>query len=62
MKKLTLDCDALRVEGFTTSEVPEPRGTVQANATGATCITKVTCGNTCHCTSVDIGCWCTEAC
>ncbi|HKP77125.1 MAG TPA: hypothetical protein VJT67_16455 [Longimicrobiaceae bacterium] len=58
MKKLVLDADALRVDSFPTSQVTEQAGTVAAFEG-----TQVkTCANTCHCTSVDIGCWCTEAC
>jgi hypothetical protein len=61
MQKLTLDVDGLCVESFATARVPEPRGTVHGQATQApTCVK--TCAATCHCTSVDIGCWCTEAC
>jgi hypothetical protein len=57
MKKLTLDVDGLRIESFPTERVPEPLGTVHAHATQLK-----TCANTCHCTSVNIGCWCTEQC
>jgi hypothetical protein len=57
MRKLTLDVDALSVESFATARLPEPRGTVLGRATQLK-----TCANTCHCTSVDIGCWCTEQC
>jgi hypothetical protein len=57
MQKLTLDVDGLRVETFATARLPEPRGTVLGQATQLK-----TCAATCHCTSVDIGCWCTEAC
>ena len=61
MRKLTLDVDGLRVESFATARVPEQRATVHGQATRApTCVK--TCAATCHCTSVDIGCWCTEAC
>jgi len=59
MKKLVLDADELRVDSFPTDEVSGLRGTVAANE-GPTQLK--TCANTCHCTSVDIGCWCTEAC
>ena len=58
MKKLALDTDMLRVESFPTANVPTERGTVEAHA-----VTQIkTCANTCHCTSVNIGCWCTEQC
>ena len=58
MQKLMLEVDGLRVESFATATVPALRGTVEANA-----VTQIkTCAATCHCTSVDIGCWCTEQC
>jgi hypothetical protein len=57
MQKLTLDVDALRVESFATARLSEPRGTVHGQATQLK-----TCAATCHCTSVNIGCWCTEQC
>ncbi|HEX8905163.1 MAG TPA: hypothetical protein VF771_10000 [Longimicrobiaceae bacterium] len=56
MKKLKLNVDALRVDAFATSEEAGERGTVQAHMTNG--------GNTCYCTgdctSVNIGCFCTE--
>ena len=57
MVKLTLNVDELRVESFRTAEIEPARGTVNAHATQVK-----TCANTCHCTSVDIGCFCTEQC
>lgn len=58
MKKLVLDMDELRVDSFPTSRETEQAGTVVAH--GPTQLK--TCAASCHCTSVDIGCWCTEAC
>lgn len=55
MRKLTLKMDDLRVDSFTTSTAPGPRGTVQAHATeaGPSCEAANTCGpETCgnaHC-------------
>ncbi|HET6233056.1 MAG TPA: hypothetical protein VFE05_23465 [Longimicrobiaceae bacterium] len=56
-KKLKLDAESLDVESFRTAEHDGLRGTVVGQAT----LVK-TCAASCHCTSVDIGCWCTEAC
>jgi hypothetical protein len=57
MKKLGLKVETLRVETFATARQPAERGTVHAHATHGT--------NTCYCTggctSVNIGCFCTEA-
>lgn len=55
MNKLKLEMDDLRVDSFPTDARPAPRGTVDANmvSTGK---------NTCYCSSLNIGCWCTEAC
>jgi hypothetical protein len=57
MEKLKLELDELAVESFRTAETEAPRGTVNAHST----LVK-TCAATCHCTSVDIGCFCTEQC
>ena len=53
MNKLSLDAESLRVESFSTAGEPTERGTVNANevSQGA---------NTCYCTSVNIGCFCSE--
>lgn len=53
MNKLSLDADALRVESFSTAARPQERGTVNAQ--------EATHGeNTCYCTSINIGCFCSE--
>lgn len=53
MNKLALNADDLRVDSFPTAAQPAERGTVDAHmATNG--------ANTCYCTSVNIGCWCTE--
>jgi hypothetical protein len=57
MEKLKLELDELAVESFRTAEAEPARGTVNAHATQLK-----TCAATCHCTSVDIGCFCTEQC
>jgi hypothetical protein len=57
MEKLRLDLDELAVESFRTADTNAARGTVVAHATQVK-----TCAATCHCTSVDIGCFCTEQC
>jgi hypothetical protein len=57
MKKLELNVDPLSVDSFPTATDARPaeRGTVDAFmvSTGK---------NTCYCSSLNIGCWCTEAC
>jgi hypothetical protein len=55
MKKLELNVDTLQVDSFPTDARPAERGTVDAYAVS-------TGKNTCYCTSMNIGCWCTEAC
>jgi hypothetical protein len=59
MNKLTLNLDELRVDSFSTERTEAYRGTVAANrATNGT----NTCFCTTYCTSVEIGCFCTEQC
>lgn len=41
MKKIRLNTDALEVLSFTTEQMPTPRGTVQAAASGYTCYVTV---------------------
>jgi hypothetical protein len=55
MNKLKLEIFDLRVDSFPTDARPAERGTVDAFmvSTGK---------NTCYCSSLNIGCWCTEAC
>jgi hypothetical protein len=53
MKKLSLDAESLRVESFSTAGEPTERGTVNAREWSRGV-------DTCYCTSVNIGCWCTE--
>ena len=53
MKKLALNAENLRVDSFPTSSERAEGGTVNAHevSQGA---------DTCYCTSVNIGCWCSE--
>ncbi|HYH83455.1 MAG TPA: hypothetical protein VEX86_26910 [Longimicrobium sp.] len=53
MNKVSLNIDDLHVDSFATARQPAERGTVNARevSQGA---------ETCHCTSVNIGCWCSE--
>jgi len=59
MKKLGLNVDSLRVDSFHTDARATERGTVDAFmvSTG-----KNTCFCTSPCTSVNVGCFCTEQC
>ncbi|HET6762606.1 MAG TPA: hypothetical protein VFH27_03015 [Longimicrobiaceae bacterium] len=56
-KKVKLDVDGLLVETFATNETREDAGTVVGYASMIK-----TCAVSCYCTSVNIGCWCTEQC
>jgi hypothetical protein len=56
MNKLSLELDGIVVDSFPTATAPAPRGTVNAAMVSGTG------GNTCYCSSLNIGCWCTEAC
>jgi len=51
--KLSLDAEALRVESFSTAARQTERGTVNAHAVSQG-------ANTCYCTSINIGCFCSE--
>jgi hypothetical protein len=43
MKKVTLNADELRVESFPTASLEVLRGTVDAQATGHTCVIETRC-------------------
>ncbi|HEX8905164.1 MAG TPA: hypothetical protein VF771_10005 [Longimicrobiaceae bacterium] len=58
MDKLKLNLDTLRVDTFATSREGAERGTVNAHMTNGT----NTCFCTGNCTSVNVGCFCTEQC
>jgi len=53
MNKLSLNAEALRVESFATARQPAERGTVNAHVVSQG-------AESCYCTSVNIGCWCSE--
>ncbi|HET7230372.1 MAG TPA: hypothetical protein VFJ16_10250 [Longimicrobium sp.] len=53
MNKLALNTDDLRVDSFPTAREPAGRGTVNAHVVSQG-------ADTCNCTSVNIGCWCSE--
>jgi hypothetical protein len=53
MNKLALNTDDLRVDSFPTARQGAERGTVNANVVSQG-------ANTCYCTSVNIGCFCSE--
>ena len=57
MNKLALNADDLRVDSFPTSRQPAERGTVDAHSEVQVSQGG---GDSCYCTSVNIGCWCSE--
>ena len=59
MNKLALNADDLRVDSFPTADEPAERGTVNARISPVE--VEVSQGDeSCYCTSVNIGCWCSE--
>jgi hypothetical protein len=59
MNKLALNADDLRVDSFPTSRQPAERGTVDAHGEVHEEVVSQG-GESCYCTSVNIGCWCSE--
>lgn len=59
MKKLALNAEDLRVDSFPTARQPAERGTVNARVFPVEEVVSQG-GDSCYCTSVNIGCWCSE--